>query len=197
MPKTAEKPPGSKRDRTRAKLVSAAMEVVAEHGFHAASVGDICRRAGVSTGSLYGNFPNKDALLFAVFEEHLRWFDEHLEAAASADDLRAALRDWLGAIGRESEQFLVFTEFWAYAVRRPELRRRLAKHLMEMRRSIAERVAARPDLEGSPLAAAPELGALLTMALVRGLAFEKLADRRSVGDDELAAVVALLLEPPR
>ena len=185
-----------KRDRTRAQLVAAAMEVVAAHGFHGASVGEICRRAGLSTGALYGNFSNKDALLFAVFEEHLRWFEENLEAVASADDVRAGLRRWLDAIDREPEQFLVFVEFWAYAVRRPALRRRLAKDLDVMRRSIAERIGTRPDLAGTPLAAAPALAAQVTMALVRGLAFEKLADAKSVSDADLDALVALATGAP-
>ena len=169
------------------------MQVVAERGFHAASVGEICERAAVSTGALYGNFENKDAILLAVFEEHLRWFDAHLAEVAEADDLRQALTGWLGTIGGEPEQFLVFVEFWAYAVRRPALRAELAEHLVAMRQGIAERLGSRDDVAGTPAAAAPELAALVSLALARGLAFETLADERSVSDDDLAAVLALLL----
>ena len=169
------------------------MAVVADRGFHAASVGEICARAGVSTGALYGNFENKDAILLAVFEEHLRWFDAHLTEVQGAGDVRAALRDWLGAIGDEPEQFLVFVEFWAYAVRRPALRGQLAAHLEAMRAGVAERLGSRADLAATPAGRVPELGALVALALARGLAFEKLAAPERVTDDEVAAILALLL----
>ena len=184
-----------KRERTRARIVEAAMAVVAERGFHAAGVSEIGERAGLSTGALYGNFENKDAILLAVFEEHLRWFDAGLSRVAEATDVQAALREWLGSIGAEPEQFLVFVEFWAYAVRRPELRRRLAEHLAAMRERTAAQIAARDDLAGTPAAAAPALGALVSLALARGLAFERLAAPEDVSDDDLAAVLALLLSP--
>ena len=154
---------------------------------------EISARAGLSTGALSGNFANKDAILLAVFEEHLRWFDAGLARLGEADDVHDALRDWFGAIGSEPEQFLVFVEFWAYAVRRPELRRRLAGHLAEMRARVAAQIEARPDLAGTPAAQAPALGALVSLALGRGLAFEKLAAPREVSDDDLATVLALIL----
>ena len=48
--------------RTRAKLIRAAAEVFAESGFAGASVSRITDRAGVTLGSMYFHFKNKEAL---------------------------------------------------------------------------------------------------------------------------------------
>ncbi len=43
----------------------------------------VAQRAGVSVGTLYQYFPNKQALLFAVLERHLAMLADTLEAACS------------------------------------------------------------------------------------------------------------------
>lgn len=58
-------------------LISAAREAFAEHGTDA-SLEDIARRAGVGIGTLYRNFPSRDALVEAVYVAEV----EKLVAAA-------------------------------------------------------------------------------------------------------------------
>src|SRR4051794_32839223 len=86
---------GTRRAQTTRKLVDAAIQVVAEHGFHAASVDAIAERAGFSIGALYANFRSKDDLLFAVFDEHVKWFEQRLAEVAAADDAGPAIAEWL------------------------------------------------------------------------------------------------------
>lgn len=61
----------------RERLVEAAREAFAELGIDA-SVEEIATRAGVGIGTLYRRFPTKDALVDAIFEEHM---DELVAAA--------------------------------------------------------------------------------------------------------------------
>ncbi|MGW0859164.1 TetR/AcrR family transcriptional regulator [Streptomyces sp. NPDC002690] len=56
--------------RNRAKVLSAAGEAVAELGLDV-PLGEIARRAGVGAGTVYRHFPTKQALLEAVFAQHL------------------------------------------------------------------------------------------------------------------------------
>ncbi|MET9074434.1 TetR/AcrR family transcriptional regulator [Streptomyces sp. NPDC004232] len=56
--------------RNRAKVLSAAGEAFAEQGLDV-PLGEIARRAGVGAGTVYRHFPNKQALLEAVFVQHL------------------------------------------------------------------------------------------------------------------------------
>ncbi|MGW7102452.1 ScbR family autoregulator-binding transcription factor [Streptomyces sp. NPDC054838] len=54
--------------RTRESLVRAAAEVFAEEGYETASIANISRRAGVSTGGLHFHFGSKSALADAVVD---------------------------------------------------------------------------------------------------------------------------------
>jgi AcrR family transcriptional regulator len=58
--------PGGKRARTRARLIDAAYALFQEKGLSQTSVQDIAERAGVTTGSIYSCFENKNDLVIAV-----------------------------------------------------------------------------------------------------------------------------------
>ena len=52
---------------TRDRILRAAMELVSEDGFRAATTAAIARRAGVAEGTLYRHFDSKDGLFVAVY----------------------------------------------------------------------------------------------------------------------------------
>ncbi|MGI8332152.1 TetR/AcrR family transcriptional regulator [Actinomadura scrupuli] len=52
---------------SRARILSAALEIVAEHGYAGCSVAAVADRAGVATGSVYRHFPGKADLVAEVF----------------------------------------------------------------------------------------------------------------------------------
>lgn len=53
----------------RARLYSIAMRLIAERGYEATTLRDIAREAGVSVGLLYRYFPNKQAVVIALYDE--------------------------------------------------------------------------------------------------------------------------------
>jgi AcrR family transcriptional regulator len=57
-------------DPTRDRLIAAAAAVFAEKGYDGAGVQEIARRAGFTTGAIYGRFRGKAELLFAAIEAH-------------------------------------------------------------------------------------------------------------------------------
>lgn len=187
--------PGEKRERTRRRLVEAAFRVVAERGFQAATVDRISAAAGVSTGALYANFKTKDDLLFEAFEEHLRWFADGLAGVVQATDLNAAIASWIRSFGEQTEQFLVFMEFWAYALRREDLRAQLDDRMAEMRVAVAEGIEERARADGTTPALPAPLAAQVALALGRGLAFDIANDPRSVDEEAIAGLVASLVSP--
>lgn len=70
---TAQTPPRPMRADARRnydRLLGEARTAFAEHGTDA-SLEDIARRAGVGIGTLYRHFPNRHALMNAVFQEAL------------------------------------------------------------------------------------------------------------------------------
>ena len=69
---TPRKSPRQERSRrTVERILDAAAHVFHEQGYSAATTNDIADEAGVSIGSLYQYFPNKDALLVALTQQHI------------------------------------------------------------------------------------------------------------------------------
>ena len=56
----------SKSDK-REEIVRAALELIAEHGFHGAPMAMIAERAGVGAGTIYRYFENKDVLIREIY----------------------------------------------------------------------------------------------------------------------------------
>jgi AcrR family transcriptional regulator len=183
----------TRRAQTSRKLVDAASAVVAEQGFHAASVDAIAERAGFSIGALYSNFRSKDELLFAVFDEHVRWFEQRVAEVAAADDAPRAATDWLGSLATNPEQFLVFIEFWAYAVRKPDVRRQFAKRMTEMRAAVKSAIEQRTADDGAAGPLDADFLALLGLATARGLALEKIANPRGIRNESVTELLGQLL----
>ncbi|MEV7421127.1 MULTISPECIES: TetR/AcrR family transcriptional regulator [unclassified Streptomyces] len=97
---TAPATPRPKRADARRnydRLLSQARRSFAEHGTDA-SLEDIARRAGVGIGTLYRHFPNRLALMNAVFQEALASLLERSRELAEAAEPCGALVEWLGAI---------------------------------------------------------------------------------------------------
>jgi AcrR family transcriptional regulator len=185
----SKRAPTERRAATHGRLIEAATKVVARRGFHAATVDEIADEAGFSIGALYSNFDGKDDLFLAVFDGHLRWYEERLEEAAAAADPRRAFSDWMDALMEEPEQLLVFIEFWAYAVRKPKLRRNFSARMAGLRDAMAQAIKERIEATGSDVRVPPETLAVVLLAVGRGLALEKLADADAV-DDSVAELVA-------
>jgi AcrR family transcriptional regulator len=53
----------------RGDIMQAALELVAEHGFHGAPISEIAKKAGVGAGTIYLSFENKDLLITELYRE--------------------------------------------------------------------------------------------------------------------------------
>ena len=58
-----------RKDARPGEIVAAALDVFVEHGFAAAKLSDVARRAGVTKGTVYLYFDSKEALFKAVVRE--------------------------------------------------------------------------------------------------------------------------------
>lgn len=98
------KSPSQARSRaTVDAILTAAARVFVSLGYAGATTNHIAARAGVSVGSLYEYFPNKDAMLVALLERHVGEAEAILErtAAAVAEsrlDLRGAVSCFVDAM---------------------------------------------------------------------------------------------------
>jgi AcrR family transcriptional regulator len=188
------------RALTRTRLLEAARRVFARRGFHGASLDEIAREAGATTGAIYSNFAGKEDLFLALFEEHVasqnRKYREIFSRGQTLEDRsRGGADDWMAFLHDEPDSFPLMIEFWSYAIRDPKLRRRYATRLAAFRETFArliEQGASDLGVELPP-GFAERMGTVIN-ALGNGLALEKLADPESVPDELLGSTIALIFE---
>lgn len=91
-------PSGPRGSATRERLLAAAVGLLEEGGYAAASVAAIAARSGVATGALYRHFPSKAELFVEVFRDEA---DRELAALHEATAGSGTMAAKLDAIVRE------------------------------------------------------------------------------------------------
>ncbi|MDA1306410.1 MAG: TetR/AcrR family transcriptional regulator [Acidobacteria bacterium] len=104
--------PGPDVDK-RALILDAATLVFAEHGFFAAQVADVARRAGIAAGTVYLYFRSKDDILISLFDRTMQdAIRDGRESIADVTDpidrLRRIARLHLERLGRDRSLAVVF-----------------------------------------------------------------------------------------
>lgn len=96
------------REESRARILDAALELFARHGYEATSVRMIAGAAGVSQGLMYNYFGGKDDLLRALFERSIRDVRESFARAGAGggaeERVERLVRAALGVV-RENLRF--------------------------------------------------------------------------------------------
>ncbi|CAN5713603.1 hypothetical protein BH20ACT12_BH20ACT12_08560 [soil metagenome] len=181
----------------REQIVGAATRVFAEKGFRRATTKEVARAAGVSEGTIYNYFEDKDALLLAILdrlnetERRAADFEEGM-----ATDFRGFLEQYLrrriSLIWENREVFrVVLSEMLVNA----ELRDRYVRHVVDPTMRIAEENFRSRMEQGevretdTPLAMRSVAGAVLGILVLGLLGDEEIGSR----SDEVPDVLAGLL----
>ncbi|MFC7377908.1 TetR family transcriptional regulator [Brevundimonas sp. GCM10030266] len=72
--------------RTRQKVLDAARTLFAERGYEPATIRDIAKGAGMSTGAVFANFQDKAELFEAVLAEDMGRLADSLKSAVAAEN---------------------------------------------------------------------------------------------------------------
>ncbi len=78
-------PRQARSQATVAVILEAAARILTDRGIDAFNTNEVARRAGVSVGSIYQYFPNKDSLLLALRDRHSVEMVEALERVVSEE----------------------------------------------------------------------------------------------------------------
>lgn len=98
-PRGAGRPAGASGDRTRERVVTAALAAFAEQGFAGTSMRDIARRARIRVSSLYHYFPSKESLYEDVLARtQEEWRALVLSVMGQDQDLRRMAREATGKL---------------------------------------------------------------------------------------------------
>lgn len=116
---------GPKRAQAqRERILAAAKKCFVEHGFHAASMGDIAHEAGMSPGLIYRYYDSKSTIIVAIIERQLEESRVSLRELNSATDFaEALLAIFIHWCERDTESMnaALFAEMSAEATRDPAL----------------------------------------------------------------------------
>lgn len=159
---------------TQTRLLDAAERALVEVGYYGTSTPEVCKRAGVSHGSLLHHYGTREALLAATLERlYQRRTAQVLDgvaAAARSRDRVRALVDRLWEIF-DHDDFKVIAELWLATANDPGLRRRVLP-VMQGFDSTLRPNAARlfPHLARRPRALDAAIGVLLNFMQGMGLA---------------------------
>jgi AcrR family transcriptional regulator len=188
-----------KKAETRQRLLDAAASVFARRGFHAASVADIAQEAGFTKGAVYSNFATKEDLFLALadqrFETRVAALYEAVRGETTVEaQAQAAGRRFVDFLENEPEWSLLFIEFWAYAVRDPQLRAKFAASSERIHAAVARLIDQQVGELGVPLPVDSEEVAVAAIAMGNGIALDKLAAPDSVPDELYGRMLAALFQ---
>jgi AcrR family transcriptional regulator len=133
----AVKKPQARSAETRRLLLDAAREIFVRDGYERAQIDQIAAAAGRTKGAVYGHFKDKEDLFLALFEERSK---KDMEAVAArmgegtdkAVNL-AAFRSFYRDQASDKSWAILTLEFKLYALRYPEVRRRLRQAYRQTR----------------------------------------------------------------
>lgn len=77
--------------KTRARLIEAAQQVIAESGYSETRVEEIVRRAGVAKGTFFAHFRDKDALMDQLIGARIDALLDGMEARQAPDTVEALI----------------------------------------------------------------------------------------------------------
>ena len=125
--------PSSTSERTeitRARFIQSAEKIFARDGFEAAKLEEIASDAGYTRGAFYANFDSKEDLFFALLEKEISSriaaLEREMDKVREPEAKLRTMREFFLSKTLDRRWCLLALEFKLFAVRHPEVRRRLA-----------------------------------------------------------------------
>lgn len=111
-------------DTTRERLVHAAIRVFAEHGYHHATIREICQRAGANVAAVNYHFQTKDELYRQAVERVYSQTDlpqhhDPTETGPPRERLRSFIRDHLQGISDQGGGVVLFARILSWELMEP------------------------------------------------------------------------------
>jgi AcrR family transcriptional regulator len=178
----------------RAEILAAAERCFVRHGFHQASMQEICVEAGMSPGNLYRYFPSKEAIIAGIAERNRAEAAESFKAVEEAPDFFTGL----GAVARHhlvestAEEVGLCAEIMAESRRNPEIARLfqdietdIKARLADMLRRAASQgeVVRELDFDGA---------AVVLMAIADGISWRRTVDPGFQAENVLPLIMHMI-----
>ena len=186
-------------EKTRSRILEAAEECFALHGYDATGVAEVCRRAGLSKGAFYHHFPSKQDLFLKLLDRWLARLDTQLEAprtgAATVPEGLLRMADMAQQVFQEaSGQLPIFLEFWTKAAHDPVVWQATIAPYRRYRALFSSMIEA-GIAEGTLRPLDPEIAGQVIVSLAVGLLLQGLLDPHGADWGQVAQEsIRMLLE---
>ncbi len=174
-----------KKAETRASLLRAAEDVFGRRGFQAASVDEVAEAAGFTKGAVYAHFESKEDLFLAMLDERFAGRIDEIRSVLSdqhepVEQAREAGEGFMAYLDADPRWAPIFFEFWAHAVRNPDVAAKLVPRYRALRGAIAEAIERRARELGLQPVLPPDDVAAMTFAMANGMALEHALEPEAV-----------------
>ena len=139
------------KQQTREKVLQAAREMFIERGYEGATIRDIARAAGMSTGAVFASFTDKPELFDAILSDEFAALSDPMQDAALAPTARGALVSMFGAAYRAHSARLPLIQAalaasWTRTPEAESLRREALRPIRTLVTEVLERGVANGEL---------------------------------------------------
>ena len=166
------KPKGDKRERTRAALLEAARALIREKGHERTTLEKVARRAGMTTGAIYGNFKNRDELFIALGQTYWPPVAPRVSPGATfAEAMHAMAKATLAAVDQRAPAAIGRLTGLAYALKNAQLRSKVVEITKDSYEFGAEWLSA---FDPAELPMPPEDLVRVIHALIEGLVMQRI-----------------------
>jgi len=189
-----------RKQETRAELIAAAGRVFAQYGFHGASIEQIAREAGYSTGAIYWHFRGKDDLFLAVYEAYATTrvaevSQIHERSSGPLPQRARTYADhWMARLASDPTIVVMSLEFLVHAWRNPPLRSAFADRIAAVRLALGRFLEEEAEASNVEFSLPPQELATVLRELGVGLGLAKLADPDTIPDRLFGDFVELFFE---
>ena len=169
------------REEKRTLIMDTALEHFASEGYHAVTITDLAKHAGISKGLMYNYFESKEALLRAIIQRSVsevqNYFDTDRDGFLSGEEFEFFVRK-LGVLLKQKR------DFW----------RLLFQILMqgEVREQFLSSFVGASSLESSGINPAPDMPAAQIMRVITDYFIRK-GERMGPGYDSIAETKLFML----
>ncbi len=179
------------RTRRREQILKVAAEIFIQKGYHAANVSDVAQKAGVSQGTIYHYFPDKENLFLAVYESwEIRNLQSELrdalENAATPTEQLGLLAQMVAKRMEQAKDILpAYTEFWSHIHRNKAIKIGFQNMFKDMRGILARIIRNGID-KNEFVNTEPMTMAAILIAVFDGLILQWIADPKQVKWETIA-----------
>jgi len=189
-------------EKRRLQILDAALKCFVKHGFHQASMKQICDAAKMSPGNLYRYFKSKDEIILAASDFESEWILKAMHKLKSSKNLSRALTKLMVSIIKSEsspDSSKLLLEIYAESARNPVLMKKFIENDQRDRKALADLILmAQKDGRASPMIDPNQIAEAI-VALVDGFTTRPALDpdfklRRA--EKTIRNIVDNLLAPP-